>query len=138
MIIILASWIIIWVNCYLFGFVLNKLIFKQKAISITVIIGIIAITFLSNIASFFGPLDHSFLFNITFISCFYLFMYFTLNRHRHRPNGCPALSPLYLQLWVFFCYNFIPLWYSIVLMNHCKRNTCTRFNNITIHNRCRF
>ncbi len=76
MIIILASWIIIWVNCYLFGFVLNKLIFKQKAISITVIIGIIAITFLSNIASFFGPLDHSFLFNITFISCFYLFMYF--------------------------------------------------------------
>jgi hypothetical protein len=76
MIIILASWIFILVNCYLFGFVLNQLIFKQKAISVTVIIGIIAITILSNIASFFWPLDHSFLFNITFISCFYLVIYF--------------------------------------------------------------
>ena len=50
--------------------------FKQKAISVTVIIGIIAITFLSNIVSFFLPLDHSFLFCITFISCFYLVIYF--------------------------------------------------------------
>lgn len=76
MIIILASWIFIFVNCYLFGFGLNQLMFKQKAISVTVIIGIIAITFLSNIVSFFLPLDHSVLFCITFISCFYLVIYF--------------------------------------------------------------
>ena len=76
MIIILASWIFILVNCYLFGFALNQFIFKQKAFSVTIILGIVAITILSSIASFFGPLDRSFLFNITFISCFYLVIYF--------------------------------------------------------------
>ena len=76
MIIILASWIFILVNCYLFGFALNQFIFKQKAFSVTIILGIIAITILSNIVSFFWPLDRSFLFNITFISCFYLVIYF--------------------------------------------------------------
>ena len=76
MIIILASWIFILVNCYLFGFALNQFIFKQKAISVTIIIGIVAITILSSIASFFWPLDRSFLFDITFISGFYLVIYF--------------------------------------------------------------
>jgi hypothetical protein len=76
MITILASWIFILVNCYLFGFALNQFIFKQKAFSVTVILGIIAITFLANISSFLRPLDHSFLFVITFMSCFYLIIYF--------------------------------------------------------------
>lgn len=76
MITILASWIFILVNCYLFGFALNQFIFKQKAFSVTVILGIIAITILSNISSFLRPLDHSFLFVITFMSCFYLIKYF--------------------------------------------------------------
>lgn len=76
MIIILASWIFILVNCYLFGFALNKLIFKQKAISVTIILGIISISIFANITSFFGPLNHTFLFIISSISCIILFLNF--------------------------------------------------------------
>ena len=75
MIIILASWIFILVNCYLFGFAINQFIFKQKAMSVTIILGIIAITFLANIASFLGPLDRSFLIEITIMSAFFLLIY---------------------------------------------------------------
>lgn len=76
MIIILASWIFILANCYLFGFGINKSIFKQNSISEAIIIGIITISFLSNIKSFIGPIDKSFLFIITFLSCFKLRIYF--------------------------------------------------------------
>jgi hypothetical protein len=76
MIVILVSWIFILANCYLFGFVLNKIIFKQNTISISIIIGIIAISFLSNVLSFLRPLDNLLLFNISFISCINILLYF--------------------------------------------------------------
>ena len=76
MILILASWVFILAICFLFGFGINYKLFKQKTISETIIIGIIVISFLSNLKSFFGPLDKSFLFIITFLSCFNLLIYF--------------------------------------------------------------
>lgn len=76
MILILVSWIFILANCYLFGFVLNKIIFKQNTISISIIIGIIAISFLSNVLSFLRPVDNLLLFNISFISCINILLYF--------------------------------------------------------------
>jgi len=72
MIVILVSWIFILTNCYLFGFGINKIIFKKNTISETIIIGIIAISFLSNVLSFLRPVDNLLLFIITFLSCFYL------------------------------------------------------------------
>ncbi|MFZ4799544.1 MAG: LIC_10190 family membrane protein [Bacteroidia bacterium] len=76
MIVILASWIFILVNCYLFGFALNKFLFKQKTISVTIVLGVIFISIIANIASFFLPLNNTFLFIISFISCLYLVIYF--------------------------------------------------------------
>ncbi len=76
MILILVSWIFILANCYLFGFVLNKIIFKQNTISVIIIIGIIAISFLSNVLSFLRPVDNLLLFNISFISCINILLYF--------------------------------------------------------------
>jgi hypothetical protein len=49
MILILASWVFILAICYLFGFGINYKLFKQNTISETIIIGIIVISFLSNL-----------------------------------------------------------------------------------------
>ncbi len=76
MIVILASWIFILANCYLFGFAINKIIFKQNTVSVIIIIGIIAISFLSNVLSFLRPVDNLLLFNISFISCINILLYF--------------------------------------------------------------
>lgn len=76
MIIILASWIFIMVNCYLWGFFISNSIFKIKTISGTIIVGIILITLFANIIAFLFPISNTIIISIVITSILNLLMYF--------------------------------------------------------------
>ncbi len=75
MIIILASWIFILVNCYLCGFFISTTLLKIKTISETIIVGIIFITLFANIISFFFPISNTIIISIVITSVLNLLMY---------------------------------------------------------------
>jgi hypothetical protein len=76
MIIILASWIFIMVNCYLWGFFISNSILKIKTISVTIIVGIIFITLFANIIAFLFPISNTIIISIVITSILNLLMYF--------------------------------------------------------------
>jgi len=76
MIVILASWIFILVNCYLCGFFISTSILKLKTISETIIVGIIAITLFANIIAFTFPISNTFIISLIISSILNLLIYF--------------------------------------------------------------
>jgi hypothetical protein len=75
MIIILTSWVIILVNCYLVGFVFSNSILKLKTISEIIIVGIIAITLFANIIAFLFPISNTLIISIVITSTLNLLIY---------------------------------------------------------------